>query len=457
MSVIGLDLGTTRVKALLHDQERDDLPVIAAPTPVIPSPHGDLRDADEIVRTAGECIGRLLAQLSESERARIEGIGIASLSEEMVLIDESGRSVAAMPTWYATVMREESQRAGLNPSFSWSKLRWAREHLSTEAADSVRGLTSLAGYVAARLVGRAAMSMEYSHASRTGFFCADEGRWDERILEDSGWPAAILPELVPSGTALGTVVAAQSETWGIPPQTSVAVCGHDHFCAAFAAGVRRPGEIFLSSGTSEAHVVVVDDIAGLDVPEHVQVGRFVDGRSFYLHAHLPSGHLHAHLEQLVGGRERLDELEQQALAEPIGANGLEYTPRVGADPGYSVRGLSAHAGAAAFVRAAQEGMAAAAYGLDVDLVAHAGTSASIIVATGAATADPLWKRIRGALGAAPLEIVQEPELAALGAAHVFRAVALSQDPKPVSRVPVSGEPHEIEAYRRLRLARGGER
>lgn len=455
MSVIGLDIGTTRIKALLHDEQRPDLPVAAAQTPVIASPDGDLRDAEAVVHVARECIAQLVAPLSAAERSRVDGIGIASLSEEVVLTDGFGLSVAPMPTWYATVMRDESERAGLNPSFSWSKLRWAREHLPAEAVDAVRGVTSLAGYVAARLAADATPSMEYSHASRTGFFAVDERRWDAQVFETSGWSAALLPELEPSGSVLGAVAAECRSAWGIPATAAVAVCGHDHLCAAFAAGVRRPGRIFLSSGTSEAHLLLVDDVGGAQVPEHVQIGRFVDDRSFYLHAHLPSGHLHAHLTQLTGGAERLAELEHQALDEPIGANGLVCTPRVGADPGYSVRGLSAHAGAASFVRAAQEGMALAAWDLDEALAAHAGETASLVIATGAATANPLWRRIRASAGVAPLEVTEEPELTALGAALVFRAVVLGEDPEPVRRVSIAGEPDETEPYRRLRSARIG--
>lgn len=453
MSVIGLDLGTTRVKALLHDTVRDDLRVVAAPTPIITSVDGDLRDAEEIVRVAADCIARLVSDLTDAERGRIEGISIASLSEEMVLVDECGLSIAAMPTWYATVMRDESHRAGLNPSFSWSKLRWARERLDAASSERVRGTTSLAGYVAARLAQATTLSMEFSHASRTGFFDVARGCWDEETFAASGWSVSILPELVPSGTPLGEIAAEPSAAWGIPAQAVVAVAGHDHFCGAFAAGVRSSGQIFLSSGTSEAHVLIVDDIEGLDLPEHIQVGRFVDGRSFYLHAHLPSGHLHGHLEQLVGGRDRLAELEEQALSEPVGADGLEFVPSVGADPGYRVRGLSAHAGAASFVRAAQEGLAFAAQELDESLVKRAGTSASLIVATGAATTNTLWIRIRSAVGIAPLEAVQESELTALGAAQVFRAVALAQHTDPAPRWRIDGDPADADAYRRLRDSR----
>lgn len=453
MSVIGLDIGTTRIKALLHQLDRDDPLVVAAPTPITPSRHGDLRDAEAVVQVARSCVSQLMARIPDALRAEVEGIGIASLSEEMVLIDEYGRSVAPTPTWYATVVRDASARAGLNPSFSWSKLRWARESLDSHAQAAVRMVTSLGSYVAARIAGDSVPAVEYSHASRTGFFDVEASQWDAAAFESTGWPATMLPPLVASGTALGSVSAELRQGWGMPERARVAVSGHDHFCAAFAAGLRGPGQVFLSSGTSEAHVVLVNDISGLELPEHVQFGRFIDGRAFYLHAHMPSGHLHAHLEQLVGGRQRLAEFERQALSEPVGSGGLEFTPGLGADPGYSVRGLSAHASGAAFIRAAQEGLALAARHLDENLVDLSGVPAKEVVATGAATGNPLWSRIRGAVSIAPLEVAQETELTAVGAAHVFRRFVLGQDPDPVRRRRVAVHPGEVRAYERLREGR----
>lgn len=449
MSVIGLDIGTTRIKAVLHDIERDSLPIAAVLTPVIASPHGDLRAAEDVVRAAVDCITELLAGLPPAERARIEGIGVASLSEEIVLINDRGRSVAAMPTWYTAVMQAESERFGLNPSFSWSKLRWASEYLDADAAAAVRGLTSLGSYVSARLARGATAAIDYSHASRTGFFSIEKSRWDVALFETTGWPGELLPPLVSSGTMLGSVDPSLRERWGMEAAATVAVAGHDHFCAAFAAGVREPGQLFLSSGTSEAHVLLIDDATDLVLPPHVQLGRYVDGRSFYLHAHLPSGHLYSHLEKLAGGRERLAEIEAQALDEPVGASGIEFMPRVGADPGYSVRGLSARADAGSFIRAVQEGLAAASRNLDSELESLSGTTASSLVATGVATSNALWTQIRGALSLAPLRVVEEAELTALGAAHIFRWGDTGEVSPPVPHHSVENDPRVTAEYERL--------
>src|SRR5690606_39250920 len=155
--------------------------------------------------------------------------------------------------------------AGLNPSFSWSKLRWAREHLPVDAVERVRRITTLGSYVTARLAGDAVPAIDHSHASRTGFFDIRTARWMPRLVETSGWAADLLPPLVGSGTVLGALADELRAVWRVRA-LPVAVSGHDHFCAAFAAGVRGTGQLFLSSGTSEAHVLLIDSAPDRDLP-----------------------------------------------------------------------------------------------------------------------------------------------------------------------------------------------
>lgn len=454
MSVIGLDIGTTRIKALFDDGTSAEPIVAATTTPVIASAHGDLRDAEAVVQATMSCIAELCAAMSPEQRRAVQGMSVASLSEEVVLLDGRARTIAPLPAWYTTVAADASARARLNPSYSWSKLHWAHASLPESSRAEVRGVTTLGSYVAARLANDAIAAIDYSHASRTGFFHVDTGRWDENTFEATGWSRDLLPPLVRAGTALGELGDHLAHDLGLPI-VPVAVAGHDHFCGAFAAGIRQPRQLFVSAGTSEAHVLILDRYPSGELPSDVQVGRFVDGSSYYLHAHLPSGHLHAHLESLAGGQSRLTELANQALREPIGAGGLEFIPNVGADPGYSVRGLSARASNGAFIRAVHEGLALAARDLDDQLDDVAGTAATALVATGVATRDLLWLTIRAALSTSPLGVVDEPELTALGAAQVFRAAVLGETPLAVPHHTVTANPEEVTAYNALRTRRHG--
>ncbi|MFP3394180.1 hypothetical protein SB782_35990, partial [Brevibacillus sp. SIMBA_076] len=84
-----------------------------------------------------------------------------------------------------------------------------------------------------------------------------------------------------------------------PATAEVVLAGHDHFCGAYGIGLRGGGGLYISAGTSEAHCLILDWLPDGELPDGVGVGRFVDGRRFYLHAQLPSGHLYRHWTGLL--------------------------------------------------------------------------------------------------------------------------------------------------------------
>ena len=456
MIFLGVDIGTTRTKALLFDAEAGTRDVVARPTPVVESSEGDLRDADAVLRVVVETVGAVLARLTPAERDRVAGIGVTSLSEEVVLLDLHDTPLGPMPTWYnQQAGRQAAGRAGVDPSFSWAKLRWAFEALEDAGrafpgatTDDVRTITTLNGYIAGRLLGAGPFSVDHSHASRTGFFDVRDARWITDVFASTGWPVSVLPDLVPTGTVVGTVDHALAQTWGIPATTAVALAGHDHFCGAYGIGARGDGEIFLSAGTSEAHCLIVDRVPEGPLPAEVGVGRFVDGERFYLHRQLPSGHLYRHWRSLLGLDRQPQEEEGAALAaRPIGSRGAVLVPGEDTDNRSWLLGLPADADAPLVLRALFEGLACAALRLDRHLAELSHREVTAVIAAGLPCQSPAWQEIRGHLSAAPLAISMETEAPALGAAFLAqRAVTGVAAPAQASR-PVQTDPSLLAAYR----------
>ena len=161
MIFVGVDIGTTRTKALLLDTKTGERRVVARETPLVPSPAGDLRDADAVLATVVDAIGEAVTGLTSGERASVAGIGVTSLSEEVVLLDAGGAPVGLMPTWYNNVAASAADE-GADPSFSWAKLRWAHDVLASGSSplfpgvcvDRVSTITTLNGYVADRVLRR---------------------------------------------------------------------------------------------------------------------------------------------------------------------------------------------------------------------------------------------------------------------------------------------------------------
>ena len=68
---------------------------------------------------------------------------------------------------------------------------------------------------------------EYTMATTTQLMDAKNKVWSDRILEALQIPKKILPEIVPSGTVVGTLQPSICEELGVEPAKVIAITGHD--------------------------------------------------------------------------------------------------------------------------------------------------------------------------------------------------------------------------------------
>lgn len=90
---------------------------------------------------------------------------------------------------------------------------------------------------------------EQSIASTTQMFDAREKRWSEKVLDRLGIKASLMPQIIKSGSVVGTLSAELCEELDVPPIKVIAVCGHDTQCALAATPAEEKDFIFLSCGT----------------------------------------------------------------------------------------------------------------------------------------------------------------------------------------------------------------
>lgn len=73
--------------------------------------------------------------------------------------------------------------------------------------------------------------------------------WSKPVLDALDLPDSILPEIVPTGTRIGTLDAALCEELGFEPAEIIAVAGHDTQSAMAAVPTEQQDFLFLSCGT----------------------------------------------------------------------------------------------------------------------------------------------------------------------------------------------------------------
>lgn len=458
---LGIDVGTTRVKAVVLDAGVGQ--VVAerhAETPVRVRDTGAMHDPAEVFEVALSVAAEALTAVGAS--ASLDGISVTSMGEEVVLLDAAGAVVGDVLAWFNPRGRDlaapllaahgDELFSGVrpDPSFSLFKLLWLAEHRPDDLARTAR-LADMGSYVLWRLSGGGLdeVVMDWSHGSRTGLMNLDDRTWDPAILAAAGLNPSLLPRLVASGTPCGGLAADASRRLGVAPGVPLVAGGHDHFCAAFAAGVREPGAVFLSAGTSEALLLLTEAPPSVPPDQPVDAGCFVDDRLFYLHENVPSGHLFRQWRGLLFGSASDDELYAAVAEVAVGSHGVRCTVHRDALLA-DLDGVGADATAGVIMRALLEGFAAAAGDALARLEALAGRSADELVVVGQPTTRPEWLDLRAGILGRALTVVQAGEASALGAALLAqRGVTGAADTGLVARTVHAPRPEVAAAYAAL--------
>lgn len=268
---VGLDLGTTGVKAVAFDNGQHAVASATAPTPTRWLASGGAEyDADELWQTACHVLSQVNATL-DSLGHRAVAVATASMGESGVLVDRGGNPLAPIIAWFDQRTLPEvdswSTHVGVDrtqlitgltprPVFGAAKMLWTRSNLP-EVWDSGACWLNMADWAAFKLSGE--MATDYSLASRTMLLDVANRTWSSELLEASSLDARLLAPLVPSGQALGRVLPLAEAQTGLPTTAVVGAGGQDHVCAALALDVTAPGMLLDSIGTAEAFFLVTNE------------------------------------------------------------------------------------------------------------------------------------------------------------------------------------------------------
>jgi len=485
--LIGIDIGTQSVRALLIDR-RSHLRILAfRPTPTLrPAPDRAEHDPEALWQAVLEVLREVGAQVPPGRA--VAGMAVASVGESCVLLDDRGQPLANAVAWFDRRTEEDAawlaarlspERlfavTGLapDPTYTLCKLLWSRRTMPDRFAPA-RSMLNIADYIAFRLCGEAAT--DFSLASRTSCLDLADRRWSSELLDAVGLDRTLLPPIRASGTRLGTVRPGVLAATGLSGRPSVGVGAHDHVCGAFAVGGLADGILLDSMGTAEALLTSVRQPAM--TPALVERGCFQgaverDQPLFYLGATITSsGGAVEWARALFGGSLSRQALIDEAGRVPPGSNGVSYLPELAAAasspaspaPGAAFLGLTPAKGAGEMFRAVLEGLAIAAAGIVEGMPAFAevGKPREIIV-IGGNTRNRLLLEIKASAYGRPMTINAEPEATALGAALMGGIAAglwpdLGQALREVERQEfvVDPRPAWIPIYRELsRTAHAG--
>jgi xylulokinase len=257
--VLGLDVGTSGVKALLVGPAGDVAAEAVAPLALrTPRPGWAEQDPEDWWAASVAAIRGVLAR---RPGARVVALGLSGQMHSSVFLDRGGAVVRPALLWCdgrtTAECAEITARAGgearlrdlvRNPAlegFTLPKVLWLRRH-EPDAYARVATVLLAKDYVRYRLTG--ALATEPSDASGTLMFDPAAGRWSDELLAAVGVSRALLPDVGGSAEALGGVTGEAAAATGLPLGTPVVGGGADNACGAAGVGVVAPARPWRAGG-----------------------------------------------------------------------------------------------------------------------------------------------------------------------------------------------------------------
>ncbi len=475
MAFLGIDLGTSGLKALLVDGEGVPVGAATRAYPVsTPRPGWSEQDPADWIAALEDAVAELRA--SHWEFAAIRGIGVAGQMHGATLLDAEGRVIRPCILWNDTRSHAEAARLDampgvraasgniVFPGFTAPKLEWLRAH-EPEAHARVSKVLLPAAFLNHYLTG--AFVADLSDSSGTSWLDVGARDWSEMLLAAGHMRRDQMPGLVEGCAVAGTLRGEIVRRWGLSSAPVVAGGAGDNAAAACGIGAVRSGRGLVSLGTSGV-VLVARDAFG-PAPE-TAVHSFchaVPGRWFQMGVMLAATDS---LNWLAGIAGRPAAELASALGEVPGRPGRvgflpylsgERTPHNDPHVRASFTGLDRGTGVADLTRAVLEGVAFGMRDL-AEALRGAGARPEALHLVGGGAASRYWGRLLATCLGLPLTRPRDPQNGvALGAARLGMVAATGAAPEDVMTAPEAEEVFEPvaehaaaydDAYRAFRAA-----
>lgn len=254
---IGLDLGTSGLKALLIDEGQRVLAEAQAPLSVSrPQDGWSEQNPADWLAAAEAALDRLAAA---HPLAAVRGIGLSGQMHGATLLDAARDVLRPCILW--NDVRAAAEAAALDadprfravtgnivfPGFTAPKLAWVRAH-EPALFDRVALVLLPKDYLRLWLTGEAVA--EPSDAAGTSWLDTGARDWSDDLLAATGLDRSHMPRLVEGSAVSGTLRDSLAHRWGMGKGVVVAGGGGDNAASGVGAGVVAPGRAFVSLGTS---------------------------------------------------------------------------------------------------------------------------------------------------------------------------------------------------------------
>ena len=295
--VAAIDLGSTSTKVCLYSPDGRCVASASRATErfnpyAAQHPEWVFWNPDSIWDGVGAACREVMASIDDP--ARVIGVAVTGMGMDGVPVSGDGRVLypfiswhcgrtAPQATWWEQTIGAERtfEIAGFPP---WAmtgvmRVRWMMEH-EPEIIRQAESWLLIEDFVNFKLCG--VRATDPTMASCMLLFDQQKRQWSDELIERSGIPSRLLPDVKPSGTVLGNLSENAASLTGIRSGTPVVLGGQDHLCGTLPVGAHRPGVVSNVMGSWENLIATVTQPdcswtlgrAGVCVQAHVASARY---------------------------------------------------------------------------------------------------------------------------------------------------------------------------------------
>ena len=452
MTFLGIDIGTSGVKALLIDAAGKAIGEASAPAvePVRPQPGWSEQNPADWWTATLNAVDKL-RQSHGRELAAVKGIGLSGHMHGATLLGENDDVLRPCILWNdgrsaAECLEMEAALPALRgiagniamPGFTASKIAWVRKH-EPEIYARIRKVLLPKAYVRLLLTGEHVEDM--SDAAGTLWLDVQKRDWSDALLGATGLTRDHMPRLVEGSAVSAQLKPELMARWGMSGTVVVAGGAGDNAASACGIGAIRPGEGFVSLGTSGVLFVSNEKFSpNTEGAVHAfchaipdtwhQMGVILSATDSLNWLSRISGKKQA---ELSGEAEAQFKGPGEAIFLPYLSG--ERTPHNNAGARGSFVGLSQSTDSAQLAQAVMEGVTFAMRDCQ-RVLADAGTSINRLLAVGGGSKSALWLKMLATNLDMEIALPEDGDFGgALGAARLGLCAATGASPAAVMTMP----------------------
>ncbi len=335
--LIGLDVGTSSVKAAMFDRKGQLLARAAVPIRLnSPKPGWAEQEPGEWWQAAVQVLREVM---QNGGPVQVLALGLSGQCPGHVLVTDDHRPIGRAIIW-------RDQRAGAEAAWlaehippaqamEWvgtnslgdatcppARLLWLQKHSPAEWEQAI-AVIQPKDFIALRLTGRIA-------TDRYSAYCLgnpDTGQYDPHYFEVLGILIEKMPEMLNPTQAIGAVTPTAEQEVGLKTGTPVIIGTIDAYCDNLAGGIICPGRAVDVAGTSE--IVSLSIQQKVDAPGVFPVS-LGDDATFLCGPTQAGGDTLSWLSHCfysdAGQSIQYEKMEAEAQSAPAGSDGLVFLP-----------------------------------------------------------------------------------------------------------------------------------